>query len=93
MAPILGNRVIYDAINLDRESSFEGRIVILFLNVLLLEVCGLPGSWICGSGPLDLGVVSTFIVLEAQWVQWKGKHQKGNPGNTGEYIHEVDPAS
>lgn len=40
MAPILGNGVISDAINLDRESSFEGRIVILFLNVLLLEVCG-----------------------------------------------------
>lgn len=42
MAPILGNWVIYDAINLDRDSSFEGRTVILFLNVLLLAVCGLP---------------------------------------------------
>lgn len=39
------NWVIYDAVNWIRNTGFEGRIVILFLNALLLEVCRL-GMWL-----------------------------------------------
>lgn len=35
---------------------------------------------------------SKLFELEAQQVEWKGKNQRGNPGNTKRYTEEVNPA-